>query len=80
MGTEEATVVSVPNRETEMPKGSEEVLELLDSDSEDSFWDGDQCSAISCSDGDFELEDLFGDHFNVLGARSEHYSKCRGAL
>ena len=34
--------------------------------SEDDDWHRDSWSAISCSDGDFETDDLLDDHFNVL--------------
>ena len=63
----EATALSVPNQEVAMLSDlNDSPPELLETDSEDDVWEGDHISAISCSDDDFEVEDLCWDHFGIL--------------
>ena len=68
VGTDEATVLSVSSREpVSAPESDDEVPTFLDTDESDvDLLGDDRFSAISSSEGDFDVEDLCWDHFGVL--------------
>ena len=70
VGTDEATVLSVPSRdESEDASHSDEVESSDDDDNNNNIWGSDRCSAFSCNDDDFETENICWDHFGVVDGK-----------